>query len=110
MAAYPSTLPVSIGSTVRLEADRQTDRASNGAARGRVFYTAAKRKFKVEHQALKPDEQTTLLDFYAANTALSFTFDWPLDGVTYTVIFSGEPDFKPLGAQIATVSVELQEV
>jgi hypothetical protein len=108
MAAYP-TLPISLGSKASPEAGIKIDRASNGAARARLFATP-KRSFRVEHAGLSLTERGSLETFYNANLATSFSFTWPLDGVTYTVIFGGEPAFKPLGSGYADASVALEQV
>jgi hypothetical protein len=108
--SYPASLPVHVSSTLRHETDRRIERASNGAARGRVFYSAAKRLFRVEHVALDAAALASLLDFHVANMASEFDFLWPLDGVVYRVIFAADPDIKPIGARRANASVSLQEV
>jgi hypothetical protein len=108
--AYPTDLPISISSSASLDTDRQIDRASNGAARGRVFYTSAKRSFRLDHPALDATARAAFDVFYAANLATAFDFVWPVDSVTYTCIFSREPSYKPHGAGLTTITVELAEV
>ena len=110
MPTYPTSIPVAVGSGLQFDTDRQIERASNGAARGRVFYTAPKRRFRLEHTALGVAEQDVVMDFYDDNLASSFDFVWPLGGNTYTCIFAAEPVYKPLGAFLATLTVELVEV
>lgn len=71
--------------------DVQIDRASNGNAKGRSYYSVPKKSFSVVHQGLSSVEKQTLLDFYAANRALEIDFLWVADGVTYTCLFAGPP-------------------
>lgn len=92
MAAYPTfAYNPSQSSTEEMLDDVQIDRASNGAAKGRAFYTTPKMKFTVVHEGLSAAEKATLMAFYAANRALEVDFLWVADSVTYTVIFSAPP-------------------
>lgn len=111
MATYPTTLRISPSSERALKADRELERATNGALRGRMFYTSPKSVFQVEHDSLTSAEQTTFDAFYAANMNISFSFVWPQDGVTYTVLFgSREPSYKPMGANRVSITFEVEQV
>jgi hypothetical protein len=110
MPTYPTSLPITTDSRVAHITDRMVDRASNGAARGRVFFTAAKRRFSLAHTALNSAQREVFEDFHAANLAGEFDLIWPLDGITYTCIFAGEPDYQPLGSGLANVRIEVAEV
>lgn len=92
MSAYPTfTYNPSQSSAEELLDDVQIDRASNGNARGRAFYTAPKKKFTVVHEALTDAEKTTLVAFYTANRLLEVTFVWVADGLSYACIFTAPP-------------------
>lgn len=66
---------------------RKILRASNGAPRGRSFFTGRKKVFQIAHRGLTNDEKNALGAFYDTNAGLSFFFPFEGDGVTYTVIF-----------------------
>ena len=108
--AYPSLGISATGASDSATTDRQLDRATNGAARLRVFYTTAKRTFKFSHPALNATDLGTFEAFYAANVDNSFDFTWPLDNTTYTAVFSAEPSRKVYSFGRTEVSVELAEV
>lgn len=111
MPTYPTTLKVSPSSTKSLKTDRQLDRASNGTLRGRVFYTAPKSSFSVEHEAMSTTDRDSFQTFYNTNMNLSFSFVWPQDGVTYTVMFGDkEPVFKPAGGDRVSIGFSLEQV
>lgn len=107
--AYPS-LPIAYTSSRALETDRRTERASNGATRGRVLFTAAKSKFQIKHEGLTSAQMTTFRDFYGANLASSFTLVWPATGGSFTCIFASDPVETPTLGLGTDVSVEVQEV
>ena len=111
MSAYPTfTYNPAQSSTEEVLDDVQVDRASNGAAKGRAFYTTPKLKFTVVHEALTSAEKATLMTFYNDNRLLEVDFTWAADSVTYTVIFSAAP--KPMIAPGLrwTVTTELEQV
>lgn len=110
MAAYP-TLPTEYDASIALDAGRENDRATNGAARGRTFFTSAKSNFRLKHKALNSTDLAAFKAHYAANTALSFAYTSPVDGVTYTCIY-GTPDpiYTPEQVNRVTVDVVLMEV
>ncbi len=108
---YPTSLPIAASQAqVAFETDRDIERASNGDARGRVFYTAEKRSFQFSHPGLSSADLATFNAFYVANLAAVFNFYWPADGVTYSCLFAREPSYRFLGGGLAEVSVELAEV
>lgn len=108
--SYPTSLPIAASSAqVDYQTDRQIDRATNGAAKGRVFYAAAKREFAFTHPGLSAGEVATFAAFYDANIDAAFDFYWPGDGVTYTCLFAREPSLKMLGSGLSEVSVQLAE-
>lgn len=109
MPTYPS-LSVSPQSGAEFIGARSLQRATNGALRVRVFATAAKQRFRVEHPGLNATDRGTLDTFYATNLAGTFSFVWPLDGQTYTVAFASEPQYKPQGGGYASASVTLEQV
>lgn len=108
--SYPTSLPIAASSAqVDYQSDRQIDRATNGAAKGRVFYTAAKREFAFTHPGLSAAEVATFVAFFSANLDTAFDFYWPGDGVTYTCLFAREPAMKMLGSGLTEISVQLAE-
>lgn len=110
MASYPSTLPIVVGYGVALEDGRRVDRATNGAARVRVLYTAAKRTFRIQHKAIDASELSTLLTFFSTNIAAEIAFADPIDSSSYTCVVSRPPQISPLGAGLFDVSLELEQV
>lgn len=92
-----------------VDTDLQIDRATNGAARGRMFYTSPKRTFDFEHM-LTTAERATLDAFYSSNMTASFTFTWPLDGVSYTCIFGAAPVASPVTPGMVRMTVKLVQV
>lgn len=107
--AYPA-LDISASGPPGFNTGREIQTATNGASRGRMFYTARKRRFPFNHPLLNSTDLATFDAFYAANLTTSFSFTWPRDGVTYTCMFSEkEPTYTPVG-RCTTVSVELIEV
>lgn len=109
MAAYP-TLPTEYGLTQNTDSGRQINRASNGAARGRVFFTAAKSTFKIKHKALTTAQLASFTGHYAAHLDDSFSYTNPHDSASYTVIYASEPTYTPEKGTRTTVDVELTEV
>ena len=111
MSAYPTfTYNPSQSSAEELLDDVQIDRASNGAAKGRAFYTAPKMKFNVVHEALTAAEKATLMAFYFANRLLEVDFLWVADGVTYTVIFTAPPKPAIAPGLRWTVTTQMEQV
>jgi hypothetical protein len=63
------------------------DRATNGKARGRNFWSGKKAEFELRYSMLTSTQKQTLLDFYDANRGT--TFDLTFDSVLYpTLIFA----------------------
>jgi hypothetical protein len=106
---YP-TLPINAPGKQGRETDRQIDRATNGAARARVFYSTPKRTFDIEHAYLTAEQKATFDAFYNANLSASFAFVWPGDGVTYTCIFASDPTDTAHSGNYTSISVTLTEV
>lgn len=92
--AYP-IFRIAYGATQDIQTDRQMERATNGAVRGRIFYTTPKSIFKFTHDSLSAAELVTFKAFYAANTTSSFTFLWPGDATNYTCMFGEDPKYTP---------------
>ncbi len=108
MPTYPS-LPVGITSRATASRGRQVDRASNGRARLRVLYAAQRKQFAVVHPALNATDRATLDTFVSTYGSGEFSFRWPFDGVTYTVILADDPSYASLGAGLVSASVTLVE-
>jgi hypothetical protein len=101
MAAYP-TFPQGIETRAYPKDDITVLRATNGAARGRAWYTNKKYDFPaVVHRALTKAETATVEAFYDANRNVPFTFTWQQDGVVRTCIFTGPPRIEPLEVMLA---------
>lgn len=105
--SYP-TYAINEGSTVETDFGVQFNRASNGAARGRSFYTSGKKKFKVIHW-LSAAQLTSYRSYLSGILSSTDTFTW-VDGSTYTIIFGeGSLKEKPLGGGFTETEVELLE-
>lgn len=111
MNTYPTFTYVPVQSSEEIiKDDLQIDRASNGAAKGRAFYTAPKLAFSVVHQGLTAEEKETLKTFYTDNRALPITFVWAGNGVTYTCIFAGPPKLTIESGVRWSATVMLEQV
>jgi hypothetical protein len=108
VATYPA-IPIEYGASEAMETDRQMERASNGTARGRVFFTSAKRRFSISHKHVKAADLATYKAFHAANIAVAFDFVYPADTVTYSCLFAKDPVYTPSIPGRTTISVELIE-
>lgn len=117
MAAFPN-VRVGVGSTMSYDTDLQVTRASNGAARGRVFYASAKPRFKLELPALDAADLDTFEAFYLAaisgdapfaSPLEAFDFTWA-DGVVRSCIFTSDPAYKRIAGGLTTVSIDIAEV
>jgi|GEM_PF-1783198 len=86
MSTYPA-LRQSIESTETRISGRVLDRASNGSARSRSFFTTEKKTFKVMHTFITSAQKTELEDFYIANQNVSFQFLFIPDNTVYTCIY-----------------------
>lgn len=107
MATYPSLAQL-VGSTAEWVDDLQVDRAVNGSAKARAFYTAKKRRFILRH-ILTSTDVGTLQTFYDTNRLAANSLTWSGDGVAYTVLFDGPPKVKPMGGLYSEVEVRLVE-
>lgn len=110
--AYPS-LRQSYASKESRLSGRQVDRATNGAPRGRVFFTSQKKTFQVVHTGMTDADKATIEAFYAANSLLSFSFVWRYDAATYTCIFGAdEPTYTriPKSDRLWEITVMLVQV
>lgn len=88
-----------------------TERATNGAMRGRSFFAAVKRVYSLLHVAIDTAQYNDLMVFYAANKALPVSFTWPHDGTVVTAIFTAPPTQKAVRpGSCVDVSVQLAEV
>jgi len=111
MNAYPTfTYNPSQSSTQEVLDDVQIDRASNGAAKGRAFYTAPKQKFTVVHDFLTADEKVVLMSFYTTNRLLEIDFLWVADGTNYTCIFTAPPNITIGPSSRWTVTTQMEQV
>ncbi len=107
MAAFPFTAH-GVDSTEAVFDGIELDRASNGAARGRVFYTAKKRRFRIVRRALSTTDKATLETFYDNNRALAVDLIWK-DGVVYSCLMT-EIEFAPVGVNRWDAEVRMEQV
>ena len=89
--------------------DRVVDRATNGSARARIFYTSAKATFNVTHNSLTSAEKITFDTFYLTNLAVVFSYTFPGDGTTYTCLFGSEPTYTPVPGGRWDINITLIE-
>jgi len=109
MAAYP-TLPTA-PSPQKLEDGREIDRASNGSARGRVFFSSTKRTISVKHPMLTDADVAIHDGHYSTHRNVSFSYTDPLSGVSRTVIYGPAlPVQTPVTYNRRDVEFELVEV
>ena len=80
--SYPS-YALNEGSDVETDYGAQAERATNGALRGRSFYSSGKKKFKVIHW-LSTAQLASYRAYLGGLASTSDTFLW-VDGSTYTV-------------------------
>jgi hypothetical protein len=106
MSTYPDLVQTKSSST-SFDDDVRIERASNGVARTRTMWTTRVQKFSITH-ILNRDDTQTLLNFHAANRGQPFYFVWSMDYQTYEVIFSSAPRVTPQGADVYSVSVDLE--
>lgn len=106
MANYPS-ITLAQESNEELLDDVATDRAVDGSAKVRAFYTAAKRRFQVRHRMISASDKSTLLTFYGSNRATTITFSW--GGTNYTCVFASPPRFSPAGGALWNADLTLEE-
>lgn len=107
MDTYPS-VGFQVGSSAGSIDDIRIDRASNGSARGRAFYTARKTPFSLKHTASKATA-LTLLAFYDDHRGVEFSLPW-VDGTTYTCLFAAGPHIEPHGPDLWTVEFKVEQV
>ena len=79
--SYPN-YDIRLGGASTLDTGREFARATNGALRGRSFFTTSKRTFQITH-VLTQAQLVAWRAYIAAMT--TDTFVWPRDGLTYTV-------------------------
>ena len=106
MAAYPFTT-FSEGSVAEPQDGRISVRATNGALKSRILFSADKKAFTLLHR-LKASEKATLDAFYGTNSALNWTLVF--DGGTSTAQFAGPPQYQPLPGSLYRVTVKALEV
>ncbi len=106
MAAYPSHGQV-VGSNDPWLTGIQIDRAVNGGARGRSFYTSKKRRWTVRHILSAADAATfeTFIDTYGASVN---TFIWAATATSYSVLIAGVSS-RPLASGHTEFTVELEQ-
>lgn len=109
MAIYPTTLKIGAESAMEQLDDLVLDRAVNGAARVRAYYTGRKRTFTVVHPAVALADRDSLLSFYDTNRLLPVSLVW-IDGTTYTCVFVKAPLTVPVVGGVWNLESRLAEV
>ena len=107
MATYPAFAQLQ-GSSEEVVDDIKFERAVDGSGRGRVMYSAPKRRFTVKHR-LEIDDKESLITFYDTNRGTIIDFVWAGDGLTYSCAFERAPRLNWIGAE-AEIEVVLGEV
>lgn len=115
MPSYPTLRTDADASTDEQTAPAQTFIAGDG--KGRVYWPASAKRFKLRHHALTLAQTKTLMDFYTANRLLTFDLPWKAGEadtpVTYQVRFASRPAVRPYGKadpRLRNVDVDLVEV
>lgn len=70
----------------------KVDLAGDGTPRGRVMHSKTVYNFTVTHPLISTIDRDSIQTFYDTNKDLEFTFVWDADGLSYTLMFLGEPD------------------
>ena len=103
MAAYPTISMQRDGTDAQREAGIAPARATNGLLKVRRLYSADKANFTATHW-VSDAQRATLAAHYAAHRTVSFAMTWPDDGLTYTVVYAGAPQYARMdGFSVATV-------
>lgn len=109
MANYP-TMDVDVeGSEEAWRDPRLVSIARSGAVKVRALGTSKRKDFTLHHSRLTAVEKEALEVFYDANRVATFTWQHPLTGASYSVVF-GQPDglaFKLLKGNRYAVTVKL---
>lgn len=89
-ATYPTLNGQLAESTETWLDDLKIDRAVDGTAKARAFFTGKKRAFMIKHE-LSYTDRDTLEAFYDANRTTPFYFTWDGDAVQRVCLFDGAP-------------------
>lgn len=108
MATYPSFGQLAT-TTDPYDDDIRVDRAVDGTAKARAFYSGRKHHFVVKH-LLTSTDFATLLAFYDANRTIEVDFVWAQDGATYQCLFAGAPKTSFASGVYVDVEVTLVEI
>jgi hypothetical protein len=109
MATYP-TLPTAYGSDFKPINDIEIDRAADGTAYVRSFFSASRGSASVKHPRLTAADKATLDAFYATNRLLEFDYVSPADGVSRSCVFKGAPAYTVRPGARYDASVEIEQV
>lgn len=91
MAVFDTSIPIGYGTDFTPDAGKQVVTAEDGTIIVMNMYGASVYTGTIEVPFATAAEKTTILDFYATNRNLPFTFQHPGDGFTYTLFFTNEP-------------------
>lgn len=109
MATYP-TLPTRAGGDPQPIDSIEIDRAEDGTARGRSFYSSGKVRIPLEHPCLNVAQKATLAAFYSANRLIPFDYVSGMSGgATYSCLFSKPPAYTYECEGVWTAKVEMEE-
>lgn len=107
--AYPIAT-IGEGSEEILNSDQVVERSVSGKVRARSLSDNVFRTFKIVHDALTNVQKTAIDSDYIANKGNTFSYTWPISGLTYTVMYGGPPSFKALGGTYWATEVILEQV
>ena len=108
MATYP-TFVTAPGSDLEPIQSVEIDRAEDGTARGRSYYTSDKHIGKVVHPWMTAAEKATLDAFYTTNRLLAFDYTSLGDNVSRSMLFAGAPKYKREVGEFWTATVPMEQ-
>jgi|TARA_R110000744_G_scaffold86929_4_gene169879 hypothetical protein len=109
MALYPTNLPQLIGTSFSGDDGIQVSRSLSGRPRIRNYYSQTWREGKIIHE-LSDAQLLELNNFYTQNKAVTFTFTFQADNVTYNCNFASSPVSVPIVGGFYDVEVSIIQV
>lgn len=90
MANFP-TVNIDRTSKATFSDGRKVDRADDGSIKGVSIYSETAVRFDLLLAPLSATEKNSILSHYAADKESAFSFTWPDDASTHTVIYETRP-------------------
>jgi hypothetical protein len=101
--------PQLLGSSHEKVDDLRLDRAADGTAYGRAFYSSVRDRFTLRH-VLTIAQRDALLSFYAAHRTVAIDLTFQADWTTYTgLLFEGPPKFDYLALNRIQATVTMSQ-